>query len=98
MTAAKFQVLPVFEAPEKQPEQEANQRMCQIKRHEPSSRMIGSEDAMNAQNRRSSMTGVGDCCLSDIGSRMSQISLKLPLAATTYRVAYGRTNVLKTSN
>lgn len=32
MTAAKFQVLPVFEAPEKQPEQEANQRMCQIKR------------------------------------------------------------------
>lgn len=32
MSAAKFQALPVFQAPEKQPEQEANQRACQVKR------------------------------------------------------------------
>ena len=32
MSAAKFQALPVFQAPEMQPEQEANQRVCQVKR------------------------------------------------------------------
>jgi DNA helicase-2/ATP-dependent DNA helicase PcrA len=32
MTAAKFQALPVFEAPEEEHEQEANQRLCQVKR------------------------------------------------------------------
>lgn len=90
MTAAKFQILPVFEAPEKQPEQEANQRMCQIKRDEPSSRMVGSEDQVNAQNRRSSMTGAGDCCHSDIGSRMSQISLNQPSVAAHQTKAHGR--------
>lgn len=32
MSAAKFQALPVFRASEMQPEQEANQRVCQVKR------------------------------------------------------------------
>lgn len=34
MSAAKFQALPVFQAPEMQPEQEANQRVCQVKRED----------------------------------------------------------------
>lgn len=34
MTAAKFQELPIFEAPEQVPEQEVNQRLCQVKREE----------------------------------------------------------------
>lgn len=32
MTVAKFQTLPVFAPPEKQPEQEASQRLCQVMR------------------------------------------------------------------
>lgn len=32
MTVAKFQALPVFEAPEVQPEEEANQRLCRVRR------------------------------------------------------------------